>query len=87
MQEQRWSEVAIPDCYWSEMQAVDWMVRLRASGLLIRRFDRFALLMNFTLQPWQPYLVILAGWVHRQQQFVIEHLVTKNKVLRENIGK
>jgi hypothetical protein len=29
-------------------------------------------LMDFVLQPWQLYVVILAGWIHRQQQEVIE---------------
>jgi hypothetical protein len=28
--------------------------------------------MYFTLQPWQFYLVIIGGWIHRQQQEVIE---------------
>ncbi len=43
--------------------------------------------MYFTLQPWQLYFVILAGWVHRQQQFVIEYLITENRILRETHGK
>ena len=43
--------------------------------------------MSFTLQPWQLYFVILAGWVHRQQQFVIEYLITENRILRETHGK
>ena len=42
--------------------------------------------MLFPLQPWQLYFVILAGWVHRQQQFVIEYLITENKILRETHG-
>jgi len=28
--------------------------------------------MAFTLYPWQLYFLILAGWVNRQQQLVIE---------------
>jgi len=43
--------------------------------------------MIFALQPWQLYLVILAGWVNRQQQFVIDYLRTENQVLRETHGK
>src|SRR5437660_7984884 len=43
--------------------------------------------MNFILQPWQLLLVILAGWVHRQQQRVIDYLRTENQVLREKLGK
>src|SRR5260370_38232030 len=43
--------------------------------------------MNFILRPWQLYFVILAGWVNRQQQQVIEYLRTENQILREKIGK
>ena len=43
--------------------------------------------MDFVLQPWQLYLVILAGWVNRQQQQVIEYLRTENQVLKEKLGK
>jgi hypothetical protein len=39
--------------------------------------------MNFVLQPWQLPFVILAGWVNRQQQEVIQYLRTENQVLRE----
>ncbi len=28
--------------------------------------------MNFVLQPWQFFCVILVGWVHREQQKIIE---------------
>src|SRR5210317_1594804 len=42
--------------------------------------------MNFTLQPWQFYLVIIGGWIHRQQQEVIEYLRTENQVLKEKLG-
>ncbi len=43
--------------------------------------------MDFTLHPWQLYFLILAGWVNRQQQTVIEYLRTENQVLREKLGK
>ena len=43
--------------------------------------------MSFVLQPWQLLLVILAGWVNRQQQQVIEYLRTENQVLKEKLGK
>ncbi|MCY2987713.1 MAG: helix-turn-helix domain-containing protein [Planctomycetota bacterium] len=43
--------------------------------------------MNFILQPWQLLFLILAGWVNRQQQDVIEYLRTENQVLREKLGK
>ena len=42
--------------------------------------------MDFILQPWQLYLVILAGWINRQQQQVIEYLRTENRVLKEKFG-
>jgi hypothetical protein len=43
--------------------------------------------MNFVLQPWQLLLVILAGWINRQQQEVLEYLRTENQVLKESHGK
>ena len=43
--------------------------------------------MKFILQPWQLILVILASWVNRQQQEVIEYLRTENAVLKEKFGK
>ena len=42
--------------------------------------------MDFVLQPWQVYFVILAGWINRQQQEVIEYLRTENQVLKEKLG-
>jgi len=42
--------------------------------------------MDFILRPWQLYLVILAGWMNRQQQEVIEYLLTENRVLKEKFG-
>ena len=43
--------------------------------------------MSFILQPWQLCLVILAGWINREQQEVIEYLRTENAVLKEKLGK
>jgi transposase InsO family protein len=43
--------------------------------------------MNLILQPWQLLLFILAGWINRQQQNVIEYLRTENRVLKEKHGK
>jgi hypothetical protein len=43
--------------------------------------------MSFILQPWQLYMVILAGWINREQQEVIEYLRTENAVLKEKLGK
>jgi hypothetical protein len=43
--------------------------------------------MNFVLQPWQLLLLILAGWINRKQQNVIDYLKTENEALREKFGK
>ena len=43
--------------------------------------------MEFILHPWQLFLVILAGWMNRQQQEVIDYLRTENQVLKEKFGK
>jgi putative transposase len=43
--------------------------------------------MNFVLQPWQLLLAILAGWINRHQQEVIEYLRTENQILKEKLGK
>lgn len=39
------------------------------------------------LQPWQLFLVVLAGWVNRRQENAIEYLLTENRVLRQKLGK
>ena len=44
-------------------------------------------MVMFVLRPWQLYLVILFGWMNRQQQEVIEYLRTENQVLKEKLGK
>jgi len=33
------------------------------------------------------YFAILAGWINRHQQEVIEYLRTENQVLKEKLGK
>ena len=43
--------------------------------------------MNFVLQPWQLLLLILAGWINRQQLQVIDYLRTENQILKEKLGK
>ena len=43
--------------------------------------------MDFILQPWQLFCMILAGWVNREQQAAIEYLRTENQVLKEKLGK
>jgi hypothetical protein len=43
--------------------------------------------MNFVLQPWQLLLAILAGWINRQQQAVIDFQRTEIQILWERLGK
>ena len=43
--------------------------------------------MSFILQPWQLYLVILGGWINRQQQIVIDYPRTENQILKETHGR
>ena len=43
--------------------------------------------MKLILQPWQLFLLILASWINRQQQEVIEYLRTENAVLKEKLDK
>ncbi len=38
------------------------------------------------LQAWQLIVVVLAGWLNRQQQDVVAYLREKNHVLREQLG-
>jgi transposase len=43
--------------------------------------------MKSILHPWQILLLVLAGWINRQQQNTIEYLIAENKILREKLGK
>ena len=43
--------------------------------------------MKFVLQPWQFLLVILASWINRQQQQIIEFQRTEIDVRKEKLGK
>ena len=43
--------------------------------------------MKSQFQPWQLLLLILAGWINRRQQGVIDYLPTENHILREKLGK
>ena len=43
--------------------------------------------MNHVLKPWQLFLLILAGWINRHQQEVIQYLEAENRLLREKSGK
>ena len=37
-------------------------------------------------KPWTMLLVMMAGWMNRHQQDVIEFLREENKILREKLG-
>jgi len=37
-------------------------------------------------RPWTMLLVMMAGWLNRHQQDVIEYLKEENKILREKLG-
>jgi len=39
------------------------------------------------LQPWQLLLLVLAGWINRHQENVIEYLLAENRVLSQKIGR
>ena len=43
--------------------------------------------MKAPLQPWQLLLLVLAGWLNRSQQNVIEYLLAENRILRNKLGK
>ena len=43
--------------------------------------------MNVVLQPCHLIVLILASWINRQQQEVINYLRTENAVLKEKLGK
>jgi len=43
--------------------------------------------MKSLLQTCQLLLFILAGWINRQQEEVLEYLQTENQVLKEKLGK
>ena len=43
--------------------------------------------MNFILQPWQLFFLILAGWINRYQQQVIDFYVSQTQALLESQGK
>jgi putative transposase len=43
--------------------------------------------MKSILHPWQILLLVLAGWINRQQQNAIEYLTAENQILREKLGK
>ena len=43
--------------------------------------------MKSILHTWQLLLLVLAGWINRQQQNAIEYLIAENRILREKIGK
>ncbi len=43
-------------------------------------------LTTMIFKPWTFFAVMVAGWMNRQQQDVIEYLRMKNSILREKLG-
>ena len=43
--------------------------------------------MNFILQPWQLLFMVLASWVHREQQKIIEFYQAELKAMMDVQGK
>jgi hypothetical protein len=43
--------------------------------------------MSLIIRPWHIFLLALAGWVNRNQQYMIEYLITENQILKEKLGK
>lgn len=43
--------------------------------------------MNFILQPWHFLLACLVGWINREQQKIVDYLITENRILKEKFGK
>ncbi len=42
--------------------------------------------MTAETYPLQVLLLTVSGWVHREQQHVVEYLVEENRVLKEQLG-
>jgi len=38
-------------------------------------------------QPWMVLLAMMAGWLNRHQQDMIEYLMAENIILKEKLGK
>jgi len=36
--------------------------------------------------PWQAFLLVLAGWINRKQQRLIEYLLEERRILLEQVG-
>ena len=53
------------------------------------KFFRFTIerTLSFILQPWQLFFMILASWVHREQQKIIEFYQAELKALMDAQGK
>jgi putative transposase len=43
--------------------------------------------MKAILHPWQILLLIMAGWINKNQQHAIEYLIAENRILRKKLGK
>ena len=43
--------------------------------------------MRFVLRPWQLFFLILAGWINRQQQEIIEFQNAQIRILMKKMGR
>ena len=43
--------------------------------------------MSFVLQPWQLSFIILAGWINRHQQIVIDFQSAQIQAMMEKLGQ
>ncbi len=59
-----------------------WCLRNEAGGTVVS----LPLKHEAVLLPLRVLLLTVSGWVHREQQDVIDYLVEENRVLREQIG-
>jgi putative transposase len=50
------------------------------------RINDFGVWLGFMTVPLQVLLIMLAGWINRQQQALIEYLQEENRVLLEQLG-
>jgi hypothetical protein len=41
--------------------------------------------MTSVLQPFHVLVIVLSGWLSRQQQTVIDYLIEENRVLKEQL--
>jgi putative transposase len=63
------------------------MLSTARSWMISRSLSHNGLSMSFILQPWQLFLMVLASWVHREQQKIIEFYQAELKAVMDAQGK